>query len=163
MLSAGNRRPIDIKHRHFERHTSTESEAFSLFSNMPGQTLSNFVFTVIGTICVTIWAKPLSKKAKSPARLTLLICAIQKIQIQHLDMIIWCKCFLKKSMCHLVNYLMTHYVLVSFIVYRPIQNTWSLTRLLNPPTLRHLHKFLVHHYQLRIWMAEIAVHIYITK
>ena len=141
MLSAGNRRPIDIKHRHFERHTSTESEAFSLFSNMPGQTLSNFVFTVIGTICVTIWAKPLSKKAKSPARLTLLICAIQKIQIQHLDMIIWCKCFLKKSMCHLVNYLMTHYVLVSSDVYRPIQNTWSLTRSLNPPTLRHLHKF----------------------
>ena len=43
MLSAGNRRPIDIKHRHFERHTSTESEAFSLFRNMPGQTLSNFV------------------------------------------------------------------------------------------------------------------------
>ena len=70
--------------------------------------------------------------------------------------IIWCHCLFKKSMCHLVNYL-THYVLVSFVVYRPVQNTWSLTTLLNPPTLRHLHKFLVHHYQLRILMAEIAV------
>ena len=65
-------------------------------------------------------------------------------------------------MCHLLNYL-THYLLVSFVVvYRRIQNTLSRTRLLNPPTLRHLHKFLVHHYQLRIWMAEIAVNIYIT-
>ena len=27
MLSAGNRRSTDIKHRYFERHTSTESEA----------------------------------------------------------------------------------------------------------------------------------------
>ena len=52
-------------------------------------------------------------------------------------------------MCHLLNYL-THYLLVSFVVvYRRIQNTLSRTRLLNPPTLRHLHKFLVHHYELR--------------
>ena len=94
MLSAGNRRSTDIKHRYFERHTSTEREAFSLFSNIPGQTIPKkicillSVFTVIGTICFTIWAKPLSKSAKSPAQLTLLICAIQKIQIQHLVMII---------------------------------------------------------------------------
>ena len=144
MLSAGDRRSTDIKHKHFARHTSTGSESFSLLIYLDRRyqiSILLSVFTVIGTICVTIWAKPLSKKAKSPARLTLLICAIQKIQIQHLDMIIWCKCFFKKSMCHLVNYLMTHYVLVSFDVYRPIQNTWSLTRLLNPPTLRHLHKF----------------------
>ena len=48
------------------------------------------------------------------------------------------------------------------VVYRRIQNTLSRTRLLNPPTLRHLHKFLVHHYQLRMWMAEIAMNIYIA-
>ena len=59
MLSAGNRRSSDIKNRYFERHTSTEREAFSLFSNIPGQKLPKqicillSVFTVIGTIYVT--------------------------------------------------------------------------------------------------------------
>ena len=59
MLSAGNRRSTDIKHRYFERHTSTEREAFSLFSSIPGQKLPKkncillSVFTVIGTIYVT--------------------------------------------------------------------------------------------------------------
>ena len=166
MLSARDRRSTDIKHKHFARHTSTGNESFSLLICLDRRyqiSILRSVFTVIGTICVTIWAKPLSKSAKSPARLTLLIFAIQKIQIQHLVMIIWCQCLFKTSMCHLVNYLKTYHVLVSFVVYRPIQSTWSLTRLLNPPTLRHLHKFLVYHYQLRIWMAEIAVHIYITK
>ena len=157
MLSAGNRRSTGIKHRYFERHTSAESEAFSplIFLDRRYQIcILLSVFTVIGTICVTIWAKPLSKSAKSPARLTLLICAIQKNTNTVFGYDNMMSVSFKKSMCHLVNYLMTHYVLISFVVYRPIQNTWSLTRLLNPPTLTHLHKFLVHHYQLRIWLAD---------
>ena len=44
MLSAGKRRSTDIKHRYFKRHTSTEREAFSLFSNIPGQTLPKKIF-----------------------------------------------------------------------------------------------------------------------
>ena len=81
MLSAGNRGSTDIKHRHFERDTTTGSESFSHLISLDRRyqiCILLSVFTVIGKICVTIWAKPLSKSAKSPARLTLLICAIRK-------------------------------------------------------------------------------------
>ena len=60
MLSAGNRRSTDIKNRHLERHTSTGSEAFFplIFLDRRYQIcILLSVFTVIGTICVTIWAK----------------------------------------------------------------------------------------------------------
>ena len=76
-MSAGNRRSTDIKHRYFERHTSTQREAFSLFSNIPGQTLPKknrilvSVFTVIGTICVTIWAKTTVQECKKSSSVDL--------------------------------------------------------------------------------------------
>ena len=76
-MSAGNRRSTDIKHRYFERHTSTEREAFSLFSNIPLQTLPKkirlllSVFTVIGTICVTIWAKTTVQECKKSSSVDL--------------------------------------------------------------------------------------------
>ena len=76
-MSAGNRRSTDIKHRYFERHTSTQREAFSLFSNIPGQTLPKknrilvSMFTVIGTICVTIWAKTTVQECKKSSSVDL--------------------------------------------------------------------------------------------
>ena len=77
-MSAGNRRSTDIKHRYFERHTSTEREAFlDLFSNIPLQTLPKkirillSVFTVIGTICVTIWAKTTVQESKKSSSVDL--------------------------------------------------------------------------------------------
>ena len=76
-MSAGNRRSTDIKHRYFERHTSTQREAFSLFSNIPLQTLPKkirlllSVFTVIGTICVTVWAETTVQECKKSSSVDL--------------------------------------------------------------------------------------------
>ena len=153
MLSAENRSSSDIKkfkHRHFERHTLKRKwDLFPLAWTLPNL----FVFTLTETICLKIWAKPLSKCTKKATSVD-----VHRPGTSWLKLVDMSYSF--QSMCHLLNHL-THYLLVSFVVvYRRIQNTLSRTRLLNPPTLRHLHKFLVHHYQLRMWMAEIAVNIF---
>ena len=82
--------------------------------------------TVIGTICVTIWAKTTVQECKKSSSVDLFyLYYSKKYKYSIWFMIIWCQCRFKKSICHLVNYLMKHYVLVSFAVYRPIQNTWT--------------------------------------
>ena len=51
----------------FERPTSNESEAFSLIVCLDDAKFVLFiVFTLIETIWPKMWAKPLSKNAKSP-------------------------------------------------------------------------------------------------
>ena len=161
MLSQGTGAPLTKSIDILSNTRQPESEFFTLIIFVANATKFVFlsVFTVIKRSALQFGQNHCPRVQKVQLGWPCWFALFKKYKVQHLVMIIWCQCLFKKSMCHLVNYRMTHYVLVSFLVYRPIHNTWSLTRLLNPPTLRHLHKSLVHHYQLRIWMAEIAVHI----
>ena len=61
MLSAGNSRSTDIKHRYFERHKSTGRDTFSLLICLDAIKL------VLLSVFILL-AKPLSKTVKSPPR-----------------------------------------------------------------------------------------------
>ena len=143
MLSAENRSSSDIKkfkHRHFERHTSTGSEIYSLLLGRYQMCLCSLLQRRSALKFGQNRCPRVQKKATSVD--------VRRLGTSWLKLVDMSYSF--QSMCHLLNHL-THYLLVSFVVvYRRIQNTLSRTRLLNPPTLRHLHKFLVHHYQLRM-------------
>ena len=108
VLSAGNRRSSDIKklkHRHFERHTLKRKwDLFPLAWTLPNL----FVFTLTETICLKIWAKPLSKGAKKATSVD-----VRRPGTSWLKLVDMSYSF--QSMCHLLNHL-THYLLVSFVV-----------------------------------------------